>query len=43
MRSETDFAWGVGHGSDDLRGRSYHLGELTDGHAGQDADEKLVL
>jgi hypothetical protein len=43
MRSRTDFAWGIGHGSHDLCGRSYHLGELADGHTGKDADEKLVL
>jgi len=42
MRLRTHFTWCVGHGSHDLCGRSYHLSELADGHAGQDADEKLV-
>ena len=42
MRLRTDFARCVGHGSYDLRGRSYHLGKLADGYTSQDADEKLV-
>jgi hypothetical protein len=39
----TDFARGIGHGSDDRCGRSYHFRELADSNTGQDADEKLLL
>ena len=43
MRLGANFAWGIGHGSHDLCGRSYHFRELAYGHAGQDTDKKLVF
>jgi hypothetical protein len=43
MKLRTYSAWGIGHGSDDLGGRSYHFRELVDGNAGQDADEELLF
>lgn len=43
MKLRTDFAGGIGHGSNDLGGRPHHFRELADGNTGENADEKLVL